>query len=175
MNDAMRVTKIVARVFAAICLVSAFVFLALGASCYSRAVRFKKTAVEAQGSVIELKEDRSGGTDSHTVYYPIIRFADKAGQEHTLYSSAGSYPPAYEVGERVPVLYDPANPKEAKINSFTGLWLWPLILGILGGLDLLTGLFLLFVLLLILRWAEKRTAKASSQQAMTAPRTNGNG
>jgi hypothetical protein len=161
MNDAIRVTKIVARVFGAILLVGAFALLALGASCYNRAANFKKIAAEAQGTVIELKED-SSGANSHTVYYPIIRFADKAGQEHTLYSTSGSFPPAYEVGERVSVLYDPANPKEAKVNSFTGLWLLPLILGILGGLELLAGLFLLIALPLLLRWAEKRTAIAGS-------------
>ena len=161
-SDAMRITKIAVRVFGALALVSAFALLALGASCCNRAANFKKTAVEAQGTVSELKEGSSGGANSHTVYYPIIRFADKAGLEHTLYSSSGSYPPAYEVGERVSVLYDPANPKEAKVNSFTSLWLWPLILGIMGGLDLLTGLFLFFGVPLILRWDEKRAAKASS-------------
>jgi hypothetical protein len=72
----------------------------------------------------------------------------------------GSSPPAYEVGERVTILYDPTSPKEAKINSFGELWLWPLLLGILGGLDLLTGLFLLIGVPLIISWAEKRSARA---------------
>jgi len=152
----------VARVFGALALISACALLTLGGSCYHRAVNFKKIAVEAQGTVVELKEGACGGTDSHPVYYPIIRFADKAGQGHTLYSNSGSYPPAYEVGERVSVLCDPANPKEAKVNSFTELWLWPLILGILGGLDLLTGLFLFFGVPLIIAWAERRSAKAGS-------------
>jgi hypothetical protein len=163
MGDAMRVTKIVVRVFGVISLLSSFAFLALGASCYNRAAHFKKTAVKALGTVIELKEDSSGGAQSHTVYYPIIRFVDKAGQEHTLYSSSGSYPPAYEVGEHVSVLYDPANPKEAKVNTFSDLWLWPLILGIFGGCELLAGLFLLFAVPPILGWAERRTVKPSSQ------------
>ena len=161
MGDAMGITRIAVRVFGALSLVSAFALLALGASCYNRAASFRKTAVEAQGAVIGLREGLSTGAhgESSTVYYPIIRFADKAGQDHTLYSSSGSDPPAYEVGERVSVLYDPANPKEAKVNSFTGLWLWPLLLGIIGGLDLLTCLFLLFGVPRIISWAEKRSAR----------------
>jgi hypothetical protein len=163
MSDGTRTPKILVRVFGALSLISACALLALGGSCYSRSVAFKKTAVEAQGAVVELKEGSGGGPGNHhTVYYPVVRFADKAGQDHTLYSSSGSYPPAYEVGERVSVLYDPANPKEAKINSFSNLWLWPLILGIMGGLDLLTGLFLFFGMPLIIAWAERRSAKASS-------------
>ena len=85
------------------------------------------------------------------MYYPIVKFADRAGQEHTLYSSVGSYPPSYAVGDHAPILYDPADPKHAEINSFFSLWLLPLVFGILGSLDLLTGLFLLFVLPGILR------------------------
>ena len=111
MSDAIRITRIVARVFGAIMLVSAFGLLALGGSCCSRAVHFKKTAVQAQGAVVELKEGSSGGSNSHPVYYPIIRYADTAMQEHTLYSGTGSFPPEYAVGDRVSVLYDPANPK----------------------------------------------------------------
>jgi hypothetical protein len=163
MSDAMRITKIAVRVFAAIFLFSAFVFLALGASCYNRTVHFKKTAVEAQGTVTELKEGSTGGTENHTVYYPIVRFDDRAGQEHMLYSTSGTYPPAHEVGERVAILYDPADPKHAEINSFSDLWLWPLILAGMGALDLLAGLFLFFGVPLILRWAERRSAKASAQ------------
>ena len=149
----MRTTRIAARVFGAISLLSALGLLALGGYCYNRAARFKKAAVEAQGAVVELREG-SGGAHSGTVYYPVIRFADQGGQERTLYSRTGSYPPAYAVGDRVSVLYDPAAPNEAKVNSFTGLWLLPLILGILGGLDFLTGVFLLFAVPLILLWAK---------------------
>jgi hypothetical protein len=159
----MRTIKTMVRVFGAISLVSSFAFLALGASCYNRAANFKKTAIEAQGTVIELRESTSGGSHGGSVYNPVVRFADKDGQEHTLYSSTGTYPPAYAVGGRAPVLYDPADPQHAEINSFTGLWLLPLILAGIGGLDLLTGLCLLFVAPHILRWAERRTAPPSSQ------------
>ena len=166
MSDAKRTAKIVARLIGGLSLSSALVLLALGGSCYGRAVRFKKTAAEAQGTVIELRAD-SG--NHGTTFYPIIKFADQTGHGHTLYSSTGSYPPAYEVGERVSVLYDPANPKDARINSFVGLWLWPLILAVMGGLDVLTGLFLFFGVPLIIAWAERRAAERPPQQAAKEP------
>jgi hypothetical protein len=61
MGYAMRITRIAAGLFGAIMLVSALALLALGGSCYNRAAAFKKTAVEAQGAVVELKEGGSGG------------------------------------------------------------------------------------------------------------------
>ena len=138
------------RVIGTISLVSSVLILCLCAFFYRRAAHFKKTAVEVQGTVVELRAGSGGGHEG-TAYYPIVKFADRAGHEHTLYSRIGSYPPAYAVGEAAPVLYDPADPQRAKINSFIGLWFLPLIFGILGALDFLTGLFLLFALPGILR------------------------
>jgi len=161
-SNATRITRILARVFGVIMLVSAFGLLALCGSCCNRTAKFKKTAVEVQGTVIEMKEGISA-VYGHTVYYPIIRYADTGGQEHTLYSNAGSYPPRYAVGDRISVLYDPARPNAAQVNIFTHLWLMPIILGIIGGPDLLIGLFVFFAVPHMLARAEKRAAEASSQ------------
>jgi hypothetical protein len=46
--------------------------------------------------------------------------------------SVGSRPAAFDVGEAVAILYDPVNPRDARINSFFQLWFAPLILGFLG-------------------------------------------
>ena len=39
-----------------------------------------------------------------------------------------SNPPAYPVGEEVPVLYDPARPETAQINKWTEGWPFPIII-----------------------------------------------
>lgn len=36
--------------------------------------------------------------------------------------SVGSDPPGFDIGEGVTVLYDPANPKSARIDAFFQLW-----------------------------------------------------
>ena len=46
------------------------------------------------------------------------------------------------------MLYDPLNPKEARIRSFMMLWALPSIFTLLGGLLLVPGVLLLLVLLL---------------------------
>ena len=40
---------------------------------------------------------------------------------------------------RLPVLYDPTQPNDARINSFRYLWLVPALLLTIGGLGLIAG------------------------------------
>lgn len=68
-------------------------------------------------------------------YFPVVDFVSKDGKPHTAQLSEGSFPPAYEVGEKVTVLYDPEHPLDARIKSFgssASMWILPGITGILG-------------------------------------------
>jgi hypothetical protein len=78
------------------------------------------------GTVVRLEESDSaeGGC---CVYSPVIEF-DMNGQTYSFEGDNASYPPAYEVGEEVSILYDPANPGTAQINKWTERWLFPLII-----------------------------------------------
>ncbi len=78
------------------------------------------------GTVVRLEESDSteGGC---CVYSPVIEF-DASGQTYSFEGDNASYPPAYEVGEEVNVLYDPANPDTAQINKWTERWLLPIII-----------------------------------------------
>jgi hypothetical protein len=64
--------------------------------------------------------------------HPVVEFTSADGTQRKFEDSTGSKPPAYEVGERVEVLYRADSPEDAKINSFSSLWLLPLIFGGLG-------------------------------------------
>jgi hypothetical protein len=77
------------------------------------------------GVVVALKE--SADSDGVT-YAPIIKYVVE-GQTHTFESDNSSSPPAYEVGERVVLLYDSADPSQARIDSWWELWLMPVMLG----------------------------------------------
>ena len=78
------------------------------------------------GTVVRLEESDSseGGC---CVYSPVIEF-DRNGQTYSFEGDNASYPPAYEVGEEVSVLYDPADPDTAQINKWSERWLFPLII-----------------------------------------------
>ena len=78
------------------------------------------------GNVVRLEESNSseGGC---CVYSPVIEFV-AGGQTYSFESGNASSPPAYQVGEEVPVLYDPAKPETAQINSFFERWLFPILI-----------------------------------------------
>lgn len=131
------------RVLGTVAVISAIIFLILSACFFVHSINVKRTAVAAEGDVVALRTGE--GDDGGTLYYPVIRFADRGGQEHMLYSRMGSRPAAFAVGERVTVLYDPTNPDHASIDSFFGLWAVPAILGIIGVFNLFMGFFFLIL------------------------------
>lgn len=97
----------------------------------------------APGQVVDMTIRKSqGGYDSQGTYqapqdyyYPVVEFSLPDGTRKTVQLSEGSWPPAYEVGEQVTVLYDPGKPINARIQSTSSnlmLWILPGITGILG-------------------------------------------
>lgn len=73
---------------------------------------------------MEESESNEGGC---CVYSPVIEFQVN-GQTYSFDGDTASYPPEYEVGEEVRVLYNPADPNNAQINKFSERWLMPIIL-----------------------------------------------
>jgi hypothetical protein len=68
-------------------------------------------------------------------YFPVVEFVALDGKRRTVPLSEGSYPPAYEVGDEVTILYEPEHPLDARIKSFGSsalMWILPGITGILG-------------------------------------------
>ena len=68
-------------------------------------------------------------------YYPVVEFVAQDGKRRNVQLSEGSFPPAYEVGDEVTILYEPEHPLDARIKSFGSsalMWILPGITGILG-------------------------------------------
>jgi hypothetical protein len=91
----------------------------------------------AGGTVIDLIGERD--SDGGTVYYPHVRYVTRSGETVEFTASVGSSPPAFDVGEPVSVLYDPAAPQEARIDTFFQLWFGSLILGGTGLVFIVIG------------------------------------
>lgn len=77
-----------------------------------------------EGIVVSLDESNS---DNGKTYSPIIEF-ETGGGVYSFKGNISSNPPKYEVGERVEVRYDPADPQTAQIENGFEKWLTPLIL-----------------------------------------------
>jgi Protein of unknown function (DUF3592) len=103
--------------------------LGLALYLYRRQRSFLRRAREATGVVVALSHSPGeGGTLKH----PVVEFTTAEGELVEFESPVGQSPPAYRVGQRVLVLYDPARPKSAAIRSFVPLWQWCLVTGLLG-------------------------------------------
>ncbi|MCC7117645.1 MAG: DUF3592 domain-containing protein [Anaerolineales bacterium] len=89
--------------------------------------KLESAGVQVVGTVIGLEES-SSADNGCCVYSPVVEFKTTDQKTYSFESGNASYPPAYEVGETVPVLYDPQNPNTAQIDKWTERWLMPIIL-----------------------------------------------
>ncbi len=124
------------------------VLLVKAASHGNRTRAFLAGARESTGEVIALEEvpPQQPGADQLETYRPVVVFTAEGGRQVRFESMASSNPPRYSVGDKVPVIYDPERPSEARIHSFHDLWFAPALFGGLGlvfavlGAALLTGM-----------------------------------
>ena len=87
-----------------------------------RTHQFVRSSAEAEGEVVRLERRRSGGRVVTWEYVPVFRFAAADGKTYTVTSGVGSSPPSFDEGEQVSVLYDPANPSDARIHTLFQIW-----------------------------------------------------
>ena len=80
---------------------------------------FLSDAAATSGTVISLSLTSESGT---TLYAPIVSFVTGDGESLVLRSNAYSEGWKDRQGDIVKVLYDPADPKKAKIDSLFQLW-----------------------------------------------------
>ncbi len=109
----------------------AFLFLIGTFLAYSAFTQFQKTqnlvekGIRTTAVVIEFSTHRSDGS---TMYTPVFEFTDRSQNKQRFKSGISSSPPAYEIGEKVQLIYDRTNPEKVRTVSFWGLYRWSVIL-----------------------------------------------
>jgi hypothetical protein len=102
--------------------------------------QFLQNAVETSGEVVGWDPD----PHRYNTYERRIRFQTTDGRKIDFVGDTMKNPPCSWYAERsVSVLYDPQNPEKASINSFTSLWLLPILLVILGVFSMTPGFLFL--------------------------------
>ncbi|MDF2515318.1 MAG: Protein of uncharacterized function [Sphingobacterium sp.] len=94
--------------------------LILGVVSFSQARRLMTNGLPVQATVVENipSRDREGGT----MYTPLIEYTID-GSVRSFSPTARSNPPAYAIGEKVSLIYDPDNGKDIRIRSYWGMYL----------------------------------------------------
>jgi hypothetical protein len=113
----------------AVLILAAAVLMGLGVREFATTQRFLAKASTADGVVVRVDKVRD---EKGTVYYPVVRFVTASGQVVEYTDNVGQKPPAYRVGDAVRVLYDPANPQKARLDTWSSRWFLATILTILG-------------------------------------------
>ena len=102
-------------------LVVGLVFAALGVFLIIDHKNFLKTARKANGNVIAVEKyisttSTNSRSEKRTYYRPIIDYVAN-GDSYRLTASIGNSDIKYDIGQRVPVLFSPNNPKDAKMDT----------------------------------------------------------
>jgi hypothetical protein len=121
--------KIVVSVFLAVALIMLAIAVISGVNTGKATAR--EQSAPGRITSFSVQADSEGTR----IYYPVVAFTLPDQSINTVQLDVGSSPPSYEVGQQVTVLYDPANPNQARIKSFggaLGVWALTLITGVMG-------------------------------------------
>ena len=115
----------------------------LGVAFAIQTYLYVRKAGQTRGKIVG-NESRMARSKSGAVraFFPKFEFQDGRGQKHCLTSDTWSSHQLYIEGNEVEVLYDPANPADARIRTFEQLWLLPGMLIVLGAIS--ATVFLVF-------------------------------
>ncbi|WP_405148317.1 DUF3592 domain-containing protein [Sphaerisporangium sp. NBC_01403] len=96
----------------------------LGGAVILNARDFRRRGRRGRAQVVRLHAVRAGGTRRerrlNSVYHPVLRFTTEDGEQIEAESPVGSNPPPARPGDRVPIIYDPADPTQVRIDSVLG-------------------------------------------------------
>lgn len=92
---------------------------------------FRATALQAEGVVTRIEWSPRGLGEKPATAYAFVQFQD-GDRTVEVRSRIGSSPPAFSVGEKVTVMYQPGQADQAVIESFWEQYFLPILLGGLG-------------------------------------------
>jgi len=115
-------------------------FLVAAAVLALRSRAFMQRATKAVGTVVDLvaeaSEDENGNPT--TTFYPRVRFRTSGGVDIEFRPQV-ALEAEFAKGQKVEVLYEPADPKAARIRSVMELWFQPLLIGAMALIPVIIG------------------------------------
>jgi Protein of unknown function (DUF3592) len=129
----------------------AAVLIGIAVTRRREARRFAASATRAQGVVVELVQRPSPAPrQSGHLTYPVVRYNTTDGREVVFRSGFGARPSPWQPGQPVTVLYDPADPQAARIESGAASTALP---GCFGAVGVAVAVFGTLAFLFF-RWAD---------------------
>jgi hypothetical protein len=103
-------------------------------------LRFMERAVPANGVVVEIAREVDVGVrqSGEEYYFPVVEFVTARGQVVRFQANESTNSPGEMMGDEVGILYDPANPRDARLDTGFSVW---------GGAAVFGGIGLCFVII----------------------------
>jgi len=101
-------------------LIIGLALLTLGIISFGRARRLMTNGSLVQATVVENIPSR--GSEGGTMYTPLMEYSIN-GRVRSFSPTASANPPAYTIGEKVSLIYDPNNSHDIRIRSYWGVYL----------------------------------------------------
>lgn len=98
--------------------------------------------MEDSWDVANIIPDYDNKHSSQRLYYPVIRFVTAEKEWVTKTYKMGSNPPAYEVGDKVKVVYDTADIEHFILDDWGSMLTWPIVASV--GVLLILGVVIYF-------------------------------
>ncbi len=115
-----------------------------GGYAYQREIAFEQSAQRAEGVVANLARNARPKDSSPSTYAAVVDFTDTTGQMQEFVERVSSYPPRFTQGDKVTLLYDPANPLNAVIDDRTDRFFMTMVLSALSAAFMVLGAIVLF-------------------------------
>jgi hypothetical protein len=129
--------KPVFNILAFVFMLSGLTFGGIAAWLYLQENGINTNKQTAQGTVIEM--DASRDSEGSVSYAPIVRFSATNGRTYEIQTSTYSSPAAYQVGEKVTIIYPADQPENAMIKGQNNLII--LIFALLSAIELSVAAF----------------------------------
>lgn len=123
-----------------ILVVLGLVLLALGVGLFISSRKFLADGIKTEATVIDnIALESTDNNRKSIMYAPLLQY-DVKGEKKTYTPNARSNPPAYNIGEKVPIVYSTKNYQNVRIVSYWGIYLGSNILLAFSLPTLLIGL-----------------------------------
>ncbi len=113
-----------------------FVLVYVGFYFYNDIRETRSKGIKTEGTIVRYERRGPGTSNLRDMFaVPIVRFYTKSGQEVIVEGKVDNTSVLQnlcEAGEQVEIIYDPANPQHAIINTFAELWFAPLLAWLVG-------------------------------------------
>jgi len=129
------------RLVGGIFLLIGLIFLPIAGFLFLQDARFAGNAATGDGQVLRFDSVTTRDSDGYrtTSHRAVISFTDHNGRRQEFREQVNTSPPRFSVGDKVTVLYDPANPAAARVDDFWARKFLPTMFLALGGIMAVVG------------------------------------